>query len=84
MANSVPTATPNTNIIEVTINVHGAPPDTDLYFQIAHDAFLGSVPARGDGVCDRVARFGFPNPPLHAGGDAGVIHTSFGGAASSH
>ena len=83
-ANTVATATLNTNIIEATINVHGAPPDTDLYFQIAHDAYLGPVPARGNGVCDRVAQFGFPNPPLHAGGDAGVIHTSSGGAASTH
>jgi hypothetical protein len=84
MANTVPTATPNTNVIEVTIDVHGASPDTDLYFQIAHDAYLGAVPARGDGVCDRVAQFGFPNPPLHAGGDAGIIHTSSGGAGSAH
>jgi len=35
-------------------------------------------------VCDRAAQFGFPNPPLHAGGDAGVIHTSSGGGASTH
>jgi len=84
MANAVPTAPPDTNVIEVTINVHGAPPDTDLYFQIAHDVFLGPVPERGDGVCDRVAQFGFPNPPLHAGGDAGIIHTSPGGAGSTH
>jgi len=84
MANSVPTATPNSNVLEVTINVHGAPPNTDLYFQIAHDAYLGAVPARGNGVCDRVAEFGFPNPPLHAGGDAGIIHTSPGGAVSTH
>lgn len=80
----VPTATPDTNIIEGTINVHGAPTDTDLFLQIAHDAFLGPVPARGDGVCDRVAQFGFPNPPLHAGGDAGVIHTSTGGTGATH
>jgi hypothetical protein len=84
MATSVSTAAPNTNVIEVAINVHGAPADTDLYFQIAHDAFLGPVPERGNRVCDRVARFGFPNPPLHAGGDAGVIHTSSGGAGSTH
>lgn len=80
----VPTATPDTNVIEGTINVHGAPPDTDLFLQIAHDAFLGPVPARGDGICDRVAQFGFPNPPLHAGGDAGVIHTSAGGTGATH
>ena len=84
MANSVPTATPNSNVLEVTINVHGAPPNSDLYFQIAHDAYLGAVPARGNGVCDRVAEFGFPNPPLHAGGDAGIIHTSPGGTGSTH
>jgi len=84
MANAVPTATPGTNVIEVTLNVHGAPPDTDLYFQISHDAFLGAVPARGDGVCDIAAQFGFFDPPIHAGGDAGIIHTSPAGAGSTH
>jgi hypothetical protein len=84
MANSAPTASPGKDVIETTINVHGAPPDMDLYFQIAHDAYLGPAPARGNGVCDRVAQLGFANPPLHAGGDAGVIHTSSGGAGSTH
>lgn len=84
MANAVPTAAADVNVIEGTLNVHGAPPDTDLFFQIAHDAFLGPIPARADGVCDRALQFGFPNPPLHAGGDAGIIHTSKGGAGSTH
>lgn len=73
-ANTVATATQDTNIIEATIDLHGAPPNADLYFQIAHDAYLGAVPSRGNGVCDRVAQFGFPNPPLHAGGDGPNSH----------
>lgn len=78
-ANTVPTASPNKDVIEATINVHGAPPDADLYFQIRSDRFL-SVDKRGDGVCDEVARLGFPNPPVNAG----VIQTSSGGAGSTH
>lgn len=83
-ANTVPTTSPNKDVIEATINVHGAPPDTDLYFQIRSDSFLGPVAARGDGVCHGVAQLGFLDPPYHVGGDAGVIHTSSGGAASTH
>jgi hypothetical protein len=84
MVNSVPTAAPQLNTIEVTINVHGAPPNTDLFVQIAHDAYLGPVPGRADGTCDRAMQFGFPSPPTHTGGDAGVLHTSEGGSASTH
>lgn len=83
-ANTVPTASPNKDVIEATINVHGAPPDTDLFFQIRTDTFLGPVAARGDGVCHGVAQLGFLDPPYHVGGDAGIIHTSSGGAASTH
>jgi hypothetical protein len=73
----VQTGTPGTNNFEFTINVHGAPPDTDLYFQIRGD----TAPAtRGDGVCLP----GFPDPPAHAGGDAGIIHTSRGGSGATH
>jgi hypothetical protein len=72
------TQTNRANDFEVTINVHGAPPDTDLYFQIVGDV----APAtRGDGVCSPAS---FPAPPIHAGGDDGIIHTSAGGAGATH
>ena len=44
-ANATGTGKPGTNNFEVTLNVHGAPPDTDLFFQIRTDAGLG--PAQG-------------------------------------
>jgi hypothetical protein len=72
------TQTNRANDFEVTINVHGAPPDTDLYFQILGDV----APAtRGDGVCNPAP---FPAPPIHAGLDDGIIHTSAGGAGATH
>lgn len=77
IVNVTQTATPGTNNFEFAVNVHGAPPDTDLYFQIRGDV----APAtRGDGVCPP----GFPIPPTHAGGDAGIIHTTQGGSGSTH
>jgi hypothetical protein len=75
--NATQTAEPGTNDFEVTINVHGGPPNTDLYFQVVSD-FLPAT--RGDGVCPPA----FPNPPIHVGGDDGIIHTSPGGAGSTH
>lgn len=76
--NITQTGEPGFNNFEVTINVHGGPPDTDLYFQIVGDV----APAtRGDGVCNPAS---FPNPPIHAGGDAGILHTSPGGAGATH
>src|SRR5688500_14789326 len=72
------TQTNRANDFEVTINVHGAPPDTDLYFQIVGDV----APAtRGDGQCSPAP---FPAPPIHAGLDDGIIHTSAGGAGATH
>jgi hypothetical protein len=47
MAHAVPTATPNTNYLEGTITVHGAPPDTDLYFRLAMVASSDPYP-RGE------------------------------------
>ena len=71
------TETSRANDFEVTVNVHGAPPDTDLYFQIVGDLLPAT---RGDGVCPGT----FPSPPVHAGGDDGILHTSAGGSASTH
>jgi hypothetical protein len=78
-ANTVPTASPDKDVIEATINVHGAPSDADLYFQIRSDRNL-SLDKRGNYVCDEVERVGFPDPPFNFG----VIHTSSGGAGSVH
>jgi len=82
MVNVTETATPDTNNFEVQINVHGAPADEDLYVQISVDAGLGA--AQANGVCDRFQQLGFPNPPVHADGDAGIFHTSPGGSGSTH
>jgi len=64
---------PGFNNFELNVNVHGAPPDTDLYFQFTADIVPGT---RGDGTCPA-----FPAPPANA---IGVLHTSPGGAASTH
>ena len=74
IVNDPQTGEPGFNNFEVTVNVHGGPPDTDLYFQ-----FVGDIdPAtRGDGVCPAP----FPNPPANT---IAVLHTSAGGAASAH
>jgi hypothetical protein len=82
MVNVTQTATPDTNNFEVQIDVHGAPADEDLYVQISVDAGLGV--AQADGTCNRATQLGFPNPPTHAGGDAGIFHTSAGGSGSTH
>jgi hypothetical protein len=80
--NVTQTATPNTNNFEVEVAVHGAPADQDLYVQISVDAGLGS--AQADGTCNRATTLGFPSPPVHADGDAGIFHTSRGGSGSTH
>lgn len=82
MLNVTQTATPDTNNFEVQVTVHGAPADEDLYVQISVDAGLGA--AQADGTCNRATQLGFPNPPTHAGGVAGILHTSAGGSASTH
>jgi hypothetical protein len=75
--NVTQTGKPGFNNFEATVDVHGAPPDTDLYFQIVGDVLPAT---RGDGICPA----SFPNPPAHSGGDDGILHTSAGGAASTH
>ena len=76
IVNVTPTRIPGTNNFEITVNVHGAPPDVDLYFQIRGDTGLGAQQA--DGICNR----GLASPPPPAG--FLVLHTSPGGAASAH
>jgi hypothetical protein len=82
IVNVTQTATPDTNNFEVEVAVHGGPADEDLYVQISTDAGLGA--AQADGTCNRASQPGFPNPPTHAGGDAGIFHTSAGGSGSTH
>ena len=76
MLNDIQTRQPGLNNFEFTVNVHGGPPDTDLFFQ-----FVGDIdPAtRGDGVCPEA----FPSPP-GPGNSIRILHTSVGGAASAH
>lgn len=72
--NDTQTGEPGFNNFEVTVNVHGGPSDTDLYFQ-----FVGDVlpPTRGDGVCPAP----FPAPPANT---IAVIRTSAGGSGRAH
>jgi hypothetical protein len=73
--NDPQTATPGYDTFELTVNVHGGPPDTDLFFQFAADIFPGT---RGDSVCP-----GFPSPP-DPGNSIRTLHTSAGGAVAAH
>jgi hypothetical protein len=71
--NDVQTGQPGFNNFEVTVNVHGAPPDADLVFQFSGDVFPAT---RGDGECPP-----FPAPPGNA---IGVLHTTPGGTVAAH
>jgi hypothetical protein len=71
--NDPQTGEPGFNNFELNVNVHGGPPDTDLYFQFVADIVPGT---RGDGIC-----LSFPSLP---GNTIGILHTSPGGAASAH
>ena len=71
--NNPQTAEPGFNNFELNVNVHGGPPDTDLFFQFVADVVPGT---RGDGACPE-----FPPPPANT---IGVLHTSAGGAAAAH
>lgn len=72
--NDTQTNKPGFNNFEVTVNVHGGPPDTDLYLQFVADI---DPATRGDGVCPTP----FPAPPAST---INVLHTSAGGTASAH
>ena len=76
IVNDIQTSERGFNNFEFTVNVHGGPADTDLFFQ-----FVGDIdPAtRGDGVCPG----SFPSPP-GPGNSIRILHTSAGGAASAH
>ena len=63
--------TPGWNSFELNLNVHGAPPDTDLFLQFVADI---DPATRGDGVC----------PPMPPAFPLGLLHTSAGGSVSAH
>jgi hypothetical protein len=72
--NDPQTAQPGFNNFQLTVTVHGGPPDTDLFFQFVADIARAT---RGDGVCPT----SFPDPPANT---IQVLHTSPGGTATAH
>ena len=74
---------------QITVNVHGAPPNTTFYVQRAPEV---GRPNNADGICQRAAGeapWGQPAPnfvtfPLPATGPLVVLQTSDGGAGSVH
>jgi hypothetical protein len=78
IVNVIPTGQPGANNFQITVNVHGAPPDTDLYFQIRGDTGLPGQ--QDDGICQRAATW--PAPPTSLLNQ--VLHTSAGGAGALH
>jgi hypothetical protein len=74
---------------EITVEVHGARPDADLFVQRAPE--LGRANS-ADGVCQRamgIAPWGPPAPnfvtfPIPLNGPLLVLHTSPGGSGSAH
>jgi hypothetical protein len=68
---------------QVNINVHGAPPDTLLYVQIAADVGLTGG-QQTDGICQRAAAGLFAPLALYPGGPPATLQTSPGGAGAVH
>lgn len=74
---------------QITVNVHGAPPNTTFYVQRAPEVGRAN---NADGICQRAAGeapWGPPTPnfvtfPLPASGPLVVLQTSEGGAGSVH
>jgi hypothetical protein len=79
MVSVIQTGKPGTNDFEMTVNVHGAPPDVDLYFQIRGDNGLPGG-QQNDGICQRAATW--PSPPVSVLNQ--VLHTSPGGSGALH
>jgi hypothetical protein len=68
---------------QVNVNVHGAPPDTLLYVQIAADVGLPGG-QQTDGVCQRATAGAFAPLALYPGGPPATLTTSPGGAGAVH
>jgi hypothetical protein len=74
---------------QITVDIHGAPPNTTFYVQRAPEV---GRPDNADGICQRAAGeapWGPPTPnfvtfPLPAAGPLVVLQTSEGGAGSVH
>jgi hypothetical protein len=68
---------------QVTVNVHGVPPNTVLrLFRSGDIALPGDQQA--DGVCQRAAAGLFGPVPLSPGGPPAILETSPGGSAALH
>jgi hypothetical protein len=68
---------------QTTINVHGVPPDTLLYVQIAADAGLPDG-QQTDGKCQRADAGLFSPLASYPGGPPATLQTSPGGAGATH
>jgi hypothetical protein len=68
---------------QVNVNVHGVPPDTLLYVQIAADAGLPDG-QQTDGTCQRADAGVFAPLVLFPGGPPATLQTSPGGAGAAH
>jgi hypothetical protein len=77
--NVIPTGVPGFNNFEVTVIVHDAPPDADLYFQLRGDTGLTGG-QQADGVCQRATTW--PAPPVSVLNQ--VLHTSPTGMGALH
>ena len=75
----IPTGVRGFNNFELTVVVHGAPPDADLYFQLRGDTGLTGG-QQADGVCQRAATW--PAPPVSVLNQ--VLHTSPTGMGALH
>jgi hypothetical protein len=71
---------------QVNINVHGAPPDTLLFVQIAADVGLPGAPQgqQTDGICQRANAGLFAPLALFPGGPPATLQTSPGGSGAAH
>ena len=68
---------------QVNVNVHGVPPDTLLYVQIAADAGLPEG-QQTDGTCQRAEAGLFAPLVLYPGGPPATLQTSPAGAGAVH
>jgi hypothetical protein len=68
---------------QVNINVHGAPPDSLLYVQIAADAGLPGG-QQTDGSCERAAADLFAPLALYPGGPPATLQTTSAGTGTVH
>jgi hypothetical protein len=68
---------------EITINVHGAAPDSVLFVRFGSDTGLPNG-QQADGICQRAAAGVFFGIGLYPGGPPATVETSPGGAGAVH